>query len=485
MPQLGQAIVRFKTREAALAAKRDAPWTRLCIGVDTLYNERSYDGCQVDDGRGWWGARFESWCLAHLLKPHYSDAPTSHSPLRCCFENEVSRELLMRLSVYPSMKTVLDRLPPKMLSLASGRLVVAVEEPVIDLEARIDQVVGRIERATFTGKGDKDKVPKLYMEYVERVVGRLQGTLGFQQMPLSGEVETRLRAPQPELSPVSPLHYADGQRLLLVSEKDSRCDGRVGTTQIGSVKGGRFELTLTGGSVELSFDSVSQAVLPWQTPTDGWDRVLGCDLSVLQSVLVHMKGLKSKRQSRVVIADSVKMMLADMKRASPALESLAADIRTARRSVQRLSEVVRGVGLEVLAAEALNATRAGGVRRYAVDQALTVRLEDGNWHDAEVIAVEGGAGAHQLQLQRGVCVLTLHPWNHAPRELPHDAFEELRGWWMQSLRSSHAHLADALLGRKLNVLDNYVAINTSGEDASRAGVSDAKGLARWLHKLHA
>ena len=52
------AIVRFSTHEAALAAKRTAP-LRICAGVDTLYNERSYDGRKGepgrddDEGRGW------------------------------------------------------------------------------------------------------------------------------------------------------------------------------------------------------------------------------------------------------------------------------------------------------------------------------------------------------------------------------------------------------------------------------------------------
>ena len=59
--QLGgwpSAIVRFSTHEAALAAKRAAPFS-ICAGVDTLYNERSYDGRageagrDNDEGRGW------------------------------------------------------------------------------------------------------------------------------------------------------------------------------------------------------------------------------------------------------------------------------------------------------------------------------------------------------------------------------------------------------------------------------------------------
>ena len=52
-------VVRFASHEAAVAAKR-AGATKFYDGVDTLYNERSYDGRRGDpdnrgddDGRGW------------------------------------------------------------------------------------------------------------------------------------------------------------------------------------------------------------------------------------------------------------------------------------------------------------------------------------------------------------------------------------------------------------------------------------------------
>ena len=55
----GGYIISFATHEAALAAKRGGPIPGVCAGVDTLYNERSYDGrkgeegCEDDEGRGW------------------------------------------------------------------------------------------------------------------------------------------------------------------------------------------------------------------------------------------------------------------------------------------------------------------------------------------------------------------------------------------------------------------------------------------------
>lgn len=54
------ATVRFSTHEAARSARRDAEELKhIAGGVDTLYNERSYDGRKGeaerddDDGRGW------------------------------------------------------------------------------------------------------------------------------------------------------------------------------------------------------------------------------------------------------------------------------------------------------------------------------------------------------------------------------------------------------------------------------------------------
>jgi hypothetical protein len=54
------AIVRFSTHAAALNAKDSAHLLLyICSGIDTLYNERSYDGRrgeagrEDDEGRGW------------------------------------------------------------------------------------------------------------------------------------------------------------------------------------------------------------------------------------------------------------------------------------------------------------------------------------------------------------------------------------------------------------------------------------------------
>ena len=55
----GGYIISFTTHEAALAARRAGAIPDICAGIDTLYNERSYDGRKGeegrddDEGRGW------------------------------------------------------------------------------------------------------------------------------------------------------------------------------------------------------------------------------------------------------------------------------------------------------------------------------------------------------------------------------------------------------------------------------------------------
>ena len=48
------AVIRFGTHQQALQAKTLTVWSKLCDGVDVLYNDRSYDGSNgKDKGRGW------------------------------------------------------------------------------------------------------------------------------------------------------------------------------------------------------------------------------------------------------------------------------------------------------------------------------------------------------------------------------------------------------------------------------------------------
>ena len=75
------------------------------------------------------------------------------------------------------MKQVLDLLPPKVISVASGKEPKPVALEVDNVERHVQNVKESIQRATFTGKGDKDTVPQLYASYVGRIVEVLQPLL--------------------------------------------------------------------------------------------------------------------------------------------------------------------------------------------------------------------------------------------------------------------------------------------------------------------
>jgi len=76
--------------------------------------------------------------------------------------------------------------------------------------------------------------------------------------------------------------------------------------------------------------------------------------------------------------------------------------------------------------------------------------------------------------------LQLHPWNHAPLELPMTSFEEVRSWWLQWLLSEHSQTDDAFSGSKLDVVTNCVAIEIEGD----LDINDYTSLADWLLAEH-
>ena len=115
-----------------------------------------------------------------------------------------------------------------------------------------------------------------------------------------------------------------------------------------------------------------------------------------------------------------------------------------------------------------------GARRFASGQRLVVRATDGAWREAaaeKACTLDGGPAS-------------LHPWNHAPLEVSLDAFEAIRAWHTTALRAQHSHIADALSGRRLDVLQQCVAIEVAGGGAELASVVDARSLAELLRTLH-
>ena len=149
---------------------------------------------------------------------------------------------------------------------------------------------------------------------------------------------------------------------------------------------------------------------------------------------------------------------------------LEMQLETLRCSTSRI-ESKSNLEAEALVAYLLRAEGVAGERRYASGQWLTVRQPDGQWSDARVSIA--GVPSHVAGQE-----LPLHPWNHAPRELPHADFETLRLWWIHTLRIQHSQMTDALTGRRLDVMTQCVAINMVGADGG--DIREARSLSDWL-----
>ena len=67
---------------------------------------------------------------------------------------------------------------------------------------------------------------------------------------------------------------------------------------------------------------------------------------------------------------------------------------------------------------------------------------------------------HLLQFEGGgQALLALHPWNHAPRLLPAEAFEAQRKWHTSSMHAKHMYITDASTGKRLDNMEQCVAID--------------------------
>jgi hypothetical protein len=89
------------------------------------------------------------------------------------FESGVSTEALSRLSGYPRLKSLLSGLPPKLIEI-DGAAPVPAEPSVSDgVLAHSASVRAQLRETTFTGKGDKQRVEKLYQDYVVDIANAL------------------------------------------------------------------------------------------------------------------------------------------------------------------------------------------------------------------------------------------------------------------------------------------------------------------------
>ena len=448
-----------------------------------------------------------SACVRYLRCPTcaYIEAECVHvCVVRCTLENATSSELLVRLTPYPKMKAALDVLPPKMLALSSSEPAKPVELHTMKLETRVKEVAARIQVSTFTSGADKLMVTGLYKEYVGRIATTLQKTLALSGI-VTQEVIALPPPPAVTVPTAAPLCLSDGQPLLLLYQD--------GSTRFGVVAGGRVSCTLAGGDEEITFDGCVQAALPWRPPAPGWEEKLLHQVEVLPALEERTRQLDAEVRARAgkamsaatapaveacvrsIAAEAVS--LAEAAQAQPikemgeaihakaeeALNELARDqpeaasqpSQAAAGAVQSLLAQLAQLQPEALAATALRATGGMGARRYRPGQWLTVRAK-GKWVDAEV--AEGGvivtSDGQEAQL---------HPWNHAPRELPCDSFEVMRAWWKAALRKQHQYIHDALTGKPLRVLDQTVPIDVLA-DAELAGIKSALDLGYKLTELH-
>jgi len=281
--------------------------------------------------------------------------------------------------------------------------------------------------------------------------------------------------------------------------------------------GGRVAAAVTSGDdAELAYDRCSQAVLPWRPPAAGWDAAFVGDARALRDLAEPARRLAEDarrmesesalravgKQAREIangaarcqtIAHAAREAGGAVRSCVDAAAALFSQgdpkqLEAARKKVRAAVERLQPVALEAALTSALVSSGALGARRYAAGQPLTVRMASG-WRDADVARVGADGLRHLLEFEGSrepPATLTLHPWNHAPRELPHAAYEAMRDWWARSLRANHARIADALTGKRLDALQQCVAINVTGGAAETlaSAIRDAHSLTAWLLAQH-
>ena len=420
----------------------------------------------------------------------------------------MSSELIVRLSASPKLRGIIDALPPKVLSLSASGPTAPVDWKAESLETRVEDIQSRIERATFTSKSDKSKVVRLYKDYVARIATALLKTIALGEAAVQ---ETRELPPIPAVSlpDTTAVQLADGQLLLSFAEG--------GSTRFGVVAGGRVNLTLAGGDAELSFDRCSQQALPWRPSfAPGWEAVLRSEVEALRPLGKRCTQLDAELEALATppapsgrlpaveecmrSAEAEASAILEAARAQPTVAVVTDDVSKGVRAafasvletiarhqsgsvleplsldVQPLRQQLARLRPEALAAAALRSTGAVGYRSYLCGQSLTVRTKGGRWVDAEV----GEGGLLTLDGKE----VQLHPWNHAPLEMPHAAFEVLVRWWKDALHEQHQYIYDALTGTPLRVLDQTVPIDVLA-DTELAGISNAVDLGYWLTEVRA
>eukprot|EP00900_Chrysochromulina_parva_P017595 jgi/Chrpa1/25837/Chrysochromulina_OHIO_Genome00027572-RA len=368
---------------------------------------------------------------------------------------------MKRLTAYPALREHLDKLQSKVFVLSSDADATPIEVKESELEIAADVAIERIKKSKFTSKGDKDKVISLYEEYARITVGALTKTLGSLQMLASHSATAAPAEPVPQVDApaASSLLLAEGQPLLLLSWQGSGSGSGSGPRfGVVDATGGRVAAAVTSDDdAELAYDRCSQAVLPWRPPAAGWDAAFVGDACALRDfaeparrLAEDARRMESESALRAVgeqareiangaarcqtIAHAAREAGGAVRSCVDAAAALFSQddpkqLEAALEKVRAVVERLQPVALEAALTSALVSSGALGARRYAAGQPLTVRTA-GGWHDADVATVSADGLCHLLTFLEDSgeppATLTLHPWNHAPRELPHAAYEAMR-----------------------------------------------------------
>jgi hypothetical protein len=319
----------------------------------------------------------------------------------------------------------------------------------------------------------------------------------------------------------------------LLPDAQQRRDGGEGDTRLARAQeDGQLQPLLgpmSASAVSCSLGAYSECVLPWTTPTEGGDasEALAAVQQCTRELLEHVS---SGQHARLLDALSVKAdedAAAIAKRCEATLRSVqlgahpltaliakAADgiaaaagtveskppaeaiavLRTALEvAAAELSEASLLRGVERWALERLRSNGAAGWRAYAKGQRLVV-CTGGAWVDAVVETPADRPGdAHRITVglkePSEALALHLHPWNHAPMELPCADFEAVRARYAHSMRAQHATIVDPLSGVRLDVRQQCVSIEVTAAQGETGGLlpewRDVHGLAEFMVSLHA
>ena len=425
----------------------------------------------------------------------------------------------------PNIIKALEHLKPKFLEISSGSEPIALDAAQFhNMALRHGERAQDIRSATFTGKADKEMVTDLYQDYAKKIVQKLQDANIYAAEHEDNLAQQSMGRPAVVAPRVDVPLQLDAEQLLLLPDR-SQSPSRM-MTKAGIVQAGRVHEIIGGAMLTLSFDESSQLALPFQLLADrSAMQALLHDAHVLQDYGKRLRKLDEElvelekgpqpphnlKKTWMQFLNSLKKFGEKLKleRLKEVLGKETVRGRELSRAnggehLQSLRDYCESICkgqdgeanmLEAAFTEALEATKQAGLRRYRSaprsgdGQQLMVRLPDSRWAEAAVLDYVPLSGEHRLQLQGQDLTMLLHPWNHAPLQLPVSTFEETLRIYTNTLRDQHAELNDWVRGEKYKVLEHFISVSVGVDTSVRAGpkstdVRDAHTLTKYLQERH-